>query len=112
MLFSSLTFLYIYIPLLCFLYFIINNSVYRRVILTIFSVLFYAWGEPVFVFLILGSVFVNYISGILINRAENNPVLRKTYLIISIILNLSILAIFKYTPMAIETVNSIVGLEI
>ncbi len=112
MLFSSLTFLYIYIPLLCFLYFIINNSVYKRVILTIFSVLFYAWGEPVFVLLILGSVFVNYISGILINRAENNPVLRKTYLTISIILNLSILAIFKYTPMAIETVNSIVGLEI
>ena len=77
MLFSSLTFLYIYIPLLCFFYFIIRNTTYRKIILTIFSVLFYAWGEPIFVLLILGSVFVNYIAGILIKNAENKSALKK-----------------------------------
>ena len=107
MLFSSLTFIYIFLPILGFLYFIIQNPIYRRIILTIFSVLFYAWGEPIFVLLILGSVFVNFISGLFINKAENKPILRKTYLVSSVTLNLAILAIFKYTPMAIETVNTV-----
>ena len=112
MLFSSLTFIYIFLPLLCFLYFICKNSIYRRIILTVFSVLFYAWGEPVFVLLILGSVFVNYLAGRLMHNAENNEALRKTYLIISVILNLSVLAVFKYTPMAIETLNTVAGLTL
>ena len=112
MLFSSLTFLYIYIPLLCFFYFIIRNTTYRKIILTIFSVLFYAWGEPIFVLLILGSVFVNYIAGILIKNAENKSALKKAYLVISVALNLSILAIFKYTPMTIETFNAISELSL
>ncbi len=112
MLFSSLTFIYIFLALLCILYFPIKNHTYRSIVLTVFSVLFYAWGEPVFVFLILGSVFVNFLAGKLMDRANDRPHLRKAYLIVSIILNLSVLAIFKYTPMAIETVNSLAGLDI
>lgn len=109
MLFSSLTFLYIFIPLLCLLYFPIKNPLARRIVLTVFSVLFYAWGEPIFVLLILGSVFVNYLSGRLMAKAESKPVLKKAYMIISVALNLSVLAVFKYTPMAVETLNSILG---
>lgn len=112
MLFSSLIFIYIFLAVLCVLYFPIKNPIYRRIILTIFSVLFYAWGEPVFVLLILGSVFVNFLAGKLMNSADDRPALRKTYLMISVILNLSVLAIFKYTPMVIETVNALSGLEL
>ncbi len=112
MLFSSLTFIYIFLAALCILYFPINNPTYRRIVLTVFSVLFYAWGEPIFVLLILGSVFVNFLAGKLMNSAEDKPQLKKAYLIISVILNLSVLAIFKYTPMAIETLNSLSGTNI
>ena len=112
MLFSSLTFIYIFLAVLCILYFPIKNPTYRRIVLTVFSILFYAWGEPIFVLLILGSVFVNFLAGKLMNSAEEKPQLKKAYLIISVILNLSVLAIFKYTPMAIDTINSLSGSNI
>ncbi len=112
MLFSSLFFIYIFLAALCILYFPIRNNTYRCIILTIFSVFFYAWGEPVFVLLILGSVFVNFLAGKLMDSAKNKPILKKAYLITSVTLNLSVLAIFKYTPMVIETLNAVAGLEI
>lgn len=112
MLFSSLTFIYIFVPLLCIFYFILKNNAYRRIVLTVFSLLFYAWGEPVFVLLILCSVFLNYLAGRLMEKFDGNQNARKTILIAGVIINLSALAFFKYTPLAVNTLNSIAGLSI
>lgn len=106
MLFSSLIFLYVFMVLLCILYFIIKNPVWRRAILTIFSLVFYAWGEPIFVLLMIGSVLINYLSGMFIGKTDD-PLKRKAYLMVSVVLNLTILCIFKYVPMIVETLNLI-----
>lgn len=106
MLFSSLTFLYIFLPILCILYFAIKNSIWRRAILTVFSLVFYSWGEPVFVVLMIGSVAVNYLAGRFIGKTDND-VKKKAYMIISVVLNLVILGIFKYIPMIVSTLNLI-----
>ncbi|MBQ2720091.1 MAG: MBOAT family protein [Clostridia bacterium] len=111
MLFSSLTFIYIFMPILCILYFIIKNQIWRRAILTVFSLLFYSWGEPVFVLLMIGSVAVNYISGRFIGKTED-PVKKKAYMIVSVALNLVILGIFKYIPMIVETLNLIPSISL
>lgn len=111
MLFSSLTFLYIFLPLLCVLYFVIKDSTWRRIILTVFSLIFYSWGEPVFVLLMIGSVAVNYFSGRLIAMTDDRNK-KKAYMLISVILNLVILGMFKYIPLIINTINIIPSVSI
>ncbi len=111
MLFSSLTFLYIFLPLLCVLYFIIKNPTWRRAILTVFSLVFYSWGEPVFVLLMLGSVSVNYFSGLLIDRTDDRKK-KKAYMLVSVVVNLLILGMFKYIPLIVSTINLIPSVSI
>ncbi len=111
MLFSSLTFIYIFLPLLCILYYSIKNAVWRRAILTVFSLIFYSWGEPVFVVLMFASVSVNYLSGRLISKAED-PSKKKLFMIISAVINLGILAAFKYIPLIVQTINVIPSVSI
>ena len=106
MLFSSLTFIYVFLPVLCILYFVIKNATWRRAVLTVFSLIFYSWGEPVFVFLMLASVAVNYLSGRFIDKTENCSG-KKAFMAVAVALNLFILAIFKYTPLIFETLNTL-----
>ena len=111
MLFSSLTFIYIFLPLLCIFYFSIKNTTWRRAILTVFSLIFYSWGEPVFVILMLASVALNYFSGRFIGK-EEDKIKKRIYLIIAVSLNLVILAAFKYTPLIVQSINSIPSVSI
>ncbi len=69
---------------------------WRNVVLTVFSILFYAWGEPVYVFLMLAVVLVNYICGILMNRGGNSDGVRRFWLIVGIVADLAALGSFKY----------------
>ena len=84
----------------------------RNVALLIFSLLFYAWGEPQYIFLMLFSIAFNYILGILIERFEEKNAIRKYLLIAAIIINLAILGYYKYSPFLIENINSLFGLSI
>lgn len=106
MLFSNLTFLYIFLPLLVLLYFVRNDTKYRQTILVIFSLIFYAWGEPIYVLLMIFVVFINFFFGkrIGLAKSKNN---KKIYLIIAVVLNILILVFFKYTNMIIDTINAI-----
>lgn len=108
MVFSNLFFLYVFLPILFLLYFVIRNDVYRRAILVIFSLLFYAFGEPVYVFLMIGVVLFDYLMGLLIDRASSAAV-RRTWLIVALIANLGVLGFYKYLGFFIETVNSLAG---
>ena len=71
MVFSSLVFLYLFLPLNLILYYVSGNLVYRNVLLTLFSFFFYAWGEPVWIVLLLFSALFDYGNGILIERLNN-----------------------------------------
>ena len=107
MLFSSLTFLFGFLPILLILYFILKKRKYKNIVLLIFSLIFYAWGEPKYIFLMLSTILIVYIFGILIDKfdKEKKKILKKISLIICIILVLGSLIFFKYSNFLIENVN-------
>ena len=111
MVFSSVTFLFIFIPLVLLLYFLVKNITIRNIILCIFSIVFYAWGEPVYIFLMLFTILSNYILVIKMDK-NKKPKSRKVYLIITIVLDLLILFFFKYSNFLITNINNLFNLNI
>ena len=93
MLFSSLTFLLAFLPLVLVLYYINNNRVYRNIILLISSLIFYSWGEPRTIIIMIITIIVNYVMAIMI---EENEKYRKLLFIVTCIFNIGILFFFKY----------------
>lgn len=105
MVFSSAIFLFGFLPVLLFLYYFAHVR-YRNFILLTASILFYAWGEPKYVFLMLLSILVNYCLGILIERFRKKG---KLILAAAIAYNLGILFIFKYLNFAVDTIGKVTG---
>ena len=102
MVFSSLLFLfYFFAPLLC-IYSLVDKK-YKNIVLFVASLFFYAWGEPTYIFLMLFSIVFNYFSGFVIGTHRS-----KTALIINCIVNLGLLAVFKYCDFFISTVNGVI----
>ncbi len=114
MLFSSLTFLLLFIPILLILYLPIKNITYRNVVLFIMSLLFYSWGEPYYILLMLFSIVNDYTHSLFIDKFKNSGNDRgaKILLISSICINLGLLGFFKYTNFIIENMNAILSLDI
>lgn len=110
MVFSSIPFLFFFFPLFLILYYIVPFKI-KNYILLIFSLVFYAWGEPVYIFLMIFSSFINYLAGLLIDKFDNKKK-RKLILVISIIINILILGFFKYADFFIEIVNGMIGINI
>ena len=110
MVFSDLFFLFVFIPL-CILLYLIGNQIdnkrggytYKNFVLIIFSLIFYAWGEPVYVFLMLFSVLVNYLFGLKIDASQGSR--RKFFLGCGVGSNLLILFFFKYAGLAARTLG-------
>ena len=96
MVFSSLTFLQCFLPLCLLAYFLVPQK-WRNGTLFLFSLLFYAWGEPVYVFLMLLTTLVDYTAGRIIDRFDSSKKIRTLALISSLIINLGILFTFKYS---------------
>ena len=109
MLFSSLTFLFMFLPFLLLIYFLIPQKFVklRNIILLIFSLIFYAWGEPKNIILMLLTVLISYIFGLLIHYSKDRKKLKLIFFIISIILILSSLLYFKYTNFFIININKL-----
>ncbi|MFJ8234704.1 MBOAT family O-acyltransferase [Ureibacillus sp. NPDC094379] len=110
MVFSSLIFLYVFLPIIIILYFIFPK-VLRNTILLIASLLFYAWGEPKYVLLMLISIIINYVFGIVIDKADGKSK-RLTLLWITVILNLAILGYYKYAGFFVDIFSDLTGKEI
>lgn len=106
MVFSSISFLFFFLPLLFLIYFITPKKL-KNLILLIFSLIFYYIGEKWYVILLIISCFINYISGIFIEKTN-----KKRYLILGLIFNLGLLIYFKYTNFLIESFNNIFNLNI
>ena len=104
MVFSHLIFIYAFLPLLLILYYCRQNNSWRRGVLLAFSLVFYAWGEPVYIVLMLFSSIVDYTAGRTIERAKGQRA-RKAALIVSLCVNIGLLGVFKYADMFIAGVN-------
>lgn len=105
MVFSSLTFLYLFLPITLLIYFLVKKTPLRNAVLVIASLFFYAWGEPKTVFLLIITVFIEYIFGILIENSRGDKKRCKMYLSISIAVPLVLLGIFKYLGFFAKTLN-------
>jgi len=115
MLFSTLPFLFVFLPLLLLAYWLAaKNTTLQLVILTVFSLVFYAVGEPVYVLLMVGLVTADWVFGLLCagDGKSEQPLYKKVLLAVAIVLNLGILAFFKYTNFTIDNINSLTGLSL
>ena len=110
MVFSSIPFLFRFLPVFMILYFVAPRRM-RNVILFLGSLFFYAWGEPVYVLLMLFSTLADYLHGRLIGACKSRRVARGL-LISSIVINLGLLGFFKYSDFLIGTVNRLLGSSI
>lgn len=108
MIFSSLEFVCVFLPVVLVLYSMIPSLRMKNGLLIIASLLFYAYGEPVYVLLMIGSVAVNYIFARLIAAGR----CKKAFLFISVIFNLGVLAVFKYTGFIVTSINDALSVEI
>lgn len=106
MVFSSTIFLFIFLPIVFILYYISPWMRVRNLLLITASLVFYAFGEPLYVLIMLGCVILNYIFGRLLSGGRGN---RKLIVTVAVILNVSLIGVFKYTDFLIETLNEILG---
>lgn len=110
MVFSSLVFLFVFLPTIIFLYYIAKDK-YKNYLLLTASLFFYAWGEPTYILIMLISITCNFIFGK--NVCKNKPNERRRFwLITSVIFNISMLGVFKYTGFFIDNINKLIGIEI
>ena len=113
MVFSSMIFLFVFLSVILFTYYVIlQKDTHRNIFLLIASLVFYAWGEPIYVLLMIFSILINFRLGILIDKYEANISMKKNILIIGIISNLIFLFMFKYENFFVENTNSTFNLAI
>ena len=112
MVFSSLEFLLMFLTITLLVYFIVPLKI-RNIVLLIVSLIFYGWGEPVYVFLMIFTIAVDYIFGLLVERnlKKDDRKRAKTCLVLSIVINLSILGFFKYYDFFVSNLRLIPGLS-
>ena len=111
MLFSSIVFLFTFLPAAMILYYLLPVR-FRNVILLLASLVFYAWGEPVYLFLMLLSILFNYFSGLDIARNLQDKRAAKRSLVFNLIINLAVLGFFKYEGFVLDTLNGILPVHI
>lgn len=109
MVFSSLFFLYFFLPLCVIFYAAKNKMRYRNMILLIFSLAFYAWGEPLCVFLLIISAAVNFIFGLLIDGYKGR-IGSKIAVTAAVVFDIAMLGVFKYSGFIVENINAVTGL--
>jgi len=109
MVFSSVVFLFYFLPVVLLLYQLAGNDNRRNLLLLIVSLVFYTWGEGVFVCILLFSILINYFSGLHVNRfRETNKKLAWIIALIAIATNLGLLAVFKYANFIVSNLNPLV----
>ncbi len=111
MIFSSIPFLFYFLPLVVALYFAVPKPI-RNFALLCASLLFYAWGEPKYVFLMVGSTVIGYIFSLFIEKCEKKSLKAKLLLFFGVGINLAVLGVFKYADFTISGLNLIPGVDL
>ena len=107
MLFSSLVFLLLFLPLVLGVYYVIPNRTYRNVILLIVSLVFYGWAEPKLILLMMSMLLLNYTMALILDRFEGKK--RSVLFLITLILDLGTLFYFKYFNFTLSNINRLFG---
>ena len=111
MVFASLLFIFLFLPANLVLYYLTKDKNYRNWILVVFSLFFYAWGEPVWIIIMIISATVDYFNALAIERFRGTP-WAKLGLISSVVINLGLLFLFKYSGFLYENINLVFGLNL
>ena len=111
MLFSSITFLFVFLPVTMVLYYLVPKGL-RNIIMLIASLIFYAWGEPIYIVLMILSIILNYICGLDVYKKLDDERLVKRSLIFTIAANLLLLGFFKYYGFLMDTLNGILPVDL
>ncbi len=111
MVFSSITFLTLFLPIVLIFYFIRGSLSWRNGVLLIASILFYAWGEPVWILAMIASVLINYVCAMAIDRARS-LLARRVSLVVGVIASLAALFYFKYAAFLFNSLTGLVGLSL
>lgn len=111
MLFSSITFLFLFLPIMLAVYYIAPPQ-WKNLLLLAGSLIFYAWGEPVYIILMILSILLNYFCGMDIENKSENEAKAKRSLVFAITVNIVLLVFFKYFGFLIESTNTLFGISI
>ena len=112
MVFSSLIFLFAFLPCVLFFYFVPfkNSRIWKNFVLLASSLVFYAWGEPLFVCVMVFSILLNYCLGLLINLCnQKDKKAAKVILVLAVIWNVGLLFVFKYLSFIADTINQAIA---
>ena len=111
MVFSSTVFLFIFLPVALAVYYnpFFKGRTFKNVVLTLFSLGFYGWGEPVFIFVMLISIVINWIFGLLLDKYSDNHSKKKFYLVLSVVYNLALIFVFKYLTFVTKNIAILVN---
>ncbi|MDE6710760.1 MAG: hypothetical protein K2J76_09765, partial [Oscillospiraceae bacterium] len=125
MVFSSLTFLYYFLPIVLLVYVFLPNRINvpmkgdkaltipaRNLLILFTGFFFYAWGEPFYVVIMLLSTLIDYTAGRFMHKYDSNQKIRTVCLIVSVCMNIGLLAVFKYSDFIFDTINSVFGSDI
>ena len=113
MVFSSLTFLCVFLPTILLLYYLSKNITYKNTVLAAFSLVFYAWGEPSLLILLIGATIVNYFLALGIGASHNREKkgCAKLCVTLAIIFDIAMIGVFKYAAFTVSSVNGLFGLS-
>ena len=113
MLFSSIVFLFYFLPAVLALYYLFRFNVpIKNTILLIASLFFYAWGEPWFLFVMLASIAGNYVLALLVDKFREKKDIARFFVVLSVILNIGLLFVFKYLDFLIRNINLAAGTDL
>lgn len=111
MVFSSVLFMFIYLPVVLAVYYIVPAK-WRNVWLFVVNLVFYGWGEPVYILLMLFSILLNYYNGWMIDKYRENQKKARAFLTANTVLNLAMLFFFKYFDLIAQTLNNVFGTQV
>ena len=110
MLFSSIPFLYYFLPIVVAVYFLVPKAG-RNAVLLIASLVFYGWGEPKYVFLMAGTILLFYLCGLAVEKAAKQR-WKKVWMLTAVVVSIALLAVFKYADFFVTSFNSLTGLSL
>ncbi len=108
MVFSSLTFMFVFLPIVLILYYIVPKK-FKNLFVLISGLIFYAWGEPVYVLIMIVSTLIDYTAGLLIYRFDKSKTIKRICLTVSLLMNLGLLGVFKYSGFIMQNIDIIFG---
>lgn len=111
MVFSSIPFIFLFFPIFALFYYLVPFKA-KNYVLLVFSLMFYAWGEPIYIILMLLITLVNYAAGLFLDRWQNGVIKRRIVLWIALVFSIGALGYFKYADFLIGIVNAIFRTDI